>query len=245
MVTGLKAESDASYYTLINDDWDFANGPVRSTGGRFSMGVKPSVYLNFKEKENFIRDTLTDPEVIESYSSLYKLRTNAWGLDFVSGYSWEKPVNLYWQHSFSADIAYSLYYKSLDEKNYFADTLSSKTGSKIESPNLSLNIGYKVGYYPNTRTMVTLGIYAAYSQFWGNQITNDENEIDIGNILLENNLQFSCYYYISPQLRLTINIGSHYEFTKQNQQQPEDVTGDEFKHNFRNMLDAGLTYSIF
>jgi hypothetical protein len=244
-VRGLKAESDASYYTLINDNWDFASGPVRSTGSRFSVGISPSMDFSFDENENIIRDTLNSAAVIENYSNIYKAKYDTWKMDFVTGYIWEKPANLYWQHTISANLLYSLYYQTFNMKNYNHDTLTYETESKIDSPNLGLNVGYKIGYYPNSRTQVTLDINSMYQQFWGNQVTNEVNEIDIGNIHVENDIQLYCYYYLSPQLRLSVDFSSIYTFTKQNQQQPENVTGDEIKHHFQNSFGAGLVYSIF
>ena len=152
---------------------------------------------------------------------------------------------MFWQHSISADFAYSLYKQTFELKSYNMDTLSSKTETEIDSPNLEVNAGYKLGFYPNSRTQVTLSVNAGYNQFWGNQVTNDENEIDIGSITLVNSVQLHCYYYISPQLRFSLNLGSTYTYLKQNQEMPEDTTGDETRNDFRNNISASLTYSIF
>jgi hypothetical protein len=248
-VRGLKAESDASYYTLINDNWDFASGPIRSAGGRFSLGIAPAIDYVYIENENLIRDTLAGSSVIESYSNFGKSKTNAWSLDFMTGYTWEKPTSLYWQHTFNTELAYSLYNQTYKYKNYTHDTLNFETETTIDSPNLQVNISYFIGYYPNSRTQITLSASTAYQQYWGQQISKDDNEnenkIDTGNILVDNSLQLSCYYYLSPQLRLTVSIGSYYNFSKQNQGQPEDVEGDESEHNLHNSIYAALVYSIF
>ena len=58
IVKGLKGQSDASYYTLINDNWDYAAGPSRSSGRRFSIGLVPGLGTLFNEWMFYNRDTL-------------------------------------------------------------------------------------------------------------------------------------------------------------------------------------------
>lgn len=246
-VRGLKAESDASYYTLINDDWDFANGPVRSAGGKFSVGVTPTFGYSFHENEYFQRDTLFDPDIIENTSNLNNSRSDRWAIDFNTGYIFEMPSSLYWQHTFVTSLSYELYRNTYKSKEFDYDTLTTESSLETDSPRLKFGIGYKLGYYPNSRTQISLGINSNYVQQWGTQIQNenDENSNDIGQILVSNNIQLNCYYYISPQLRFTLDITSAYNFTKDNQSQPEDVTGDRFEHQFVNRINAKLTYSIF
>ncbi|NTV83198.1 MAG: hypothetical protein HGA23_02720 [Bacteroidales bacterium] len=244
-VLNLKAESDASYYTLLNDNWDNANGPVRSAGGRFSVGLAPELELTLQENEQFWRDTLYDPAVKESYSNWSEDRFNAWGLDFVSGYTWEKPANLYWQHTIDAGLVYSLYQWTFNMKDFEKDSLVLNTETRANSPNARVHLGYNIGYYPNSRTQITMGINTAYNQFWGDEVTNGGDEIDIGRVLVNNSLHLTCYYYISPQVRFMLSLFSNYSYIKQNQDQPESETGDAFNHDFQNSISASLFYSIF
>lgn len=244
-VTGLKAESDASYYTLINDNWEFSSGPVRRAGGRFSIGLVPQLNMTFEENERFWRDTLNNPAVIETYSDRSNSGMDAWGLDFLTGYTLEKPASLYWQHTIDASLAYSLYHQNVDFKNYEKDSLINKEGSRTNSPNILLDLGYKVGYYPNSRTQIMLGINTSFNQYWGNQVYNDENEVDVGLIFVKNHIHLSCYYYFSPQLRLMLGMNSIYSFTSRDQAQSGEENAEEFIHDFQNSISASLTYSIF
>lgn len=246
-VLDLKAQSDASYYTLLNDNWDNSNGPVRKTGGRFSIGVVPDIDLTVSRYELFYRDTITigDPVRIESYSQKRDNRTDSWGLDAVTGYIWEKPTSLYWQHTVNADLAYSLYHKQIDNKIYDRDTLTSEEKSRLDSPNLKLEIGYFIGYFPNSRTNVRLGINSSFNQYWGDEKINDDPEKDVGKIQVDNRLYLSCYYYISQQLRFSFHVSSLYSFVKKNQELPNDEFGKEKTHNLQNSIGASLTYSIF
>lgn len=244
-VTGLKAESDASYYTLINDNWEFSSGPLRRTGSRFSIGLVPQLNMTFEENERFWRDTLNNPVVIETYSDRNNLGMDAWGLDFQTGYTWEKPASLYWQHTIDASLAYSLYHQNMNFKNYEKDSLIYELKSRTNSPNILLDLGYNVGYYPNSRTQIMLGINTNFNQYWGDQVINDENEIDAGKIIVNNNIHLTCYYYFSPQLRLMLGMNSIYSFTRHNQAQSGEENAEEFIHHFQNSISASLTYSIF
>jgi len=244
-VMDLKAQSDASYFTLLNDNWDNANGPVRKTGGRFSLGLVPGIELSLGESKNFYRDTLNDPEVIESFMNKNNTRFDSWRLDFVARYLWEKPTSLYWQHSVYTDLAYSLYNMQVISKNYVKDSLTDEQKSRLNSPNLKLRLNYTIGYYPNSRTNIRLGINTVLYQYWGDEKINDDPKMDVGKTLINSGLFLSCYYYISPQLRFSLNVSSSYSFTKKNQELPDDVYGDEITHYLNNNIGASLTYSIF
>jgi len=244
-VLDLKAQSDASYYTLLNDNWDYAGGPVRRTGSRFSIGLVPDIDMFFIGSEVFYRDTINNPNVIESYTHKSDERTDSWGVDFVTGYVWEKPANLYWQHTVNADLSYSLFYQKMNSKIYDMDILTDELKSRLNSPNLKLRLRYAIGYYPNSRTHFILGINTSFNQYWGDEKISDDPEKDVGKTLVNSDLYLACYYYISPQLRFSLNINSTYLFTKKNQELPDDVYGDAITHYLNNNIGARLTYSIF
>jgi len=244
-VLDLKAQSDASYFTLINDNWDNGNGPVRKTGGRFSIGLMPAVDLSYNESQDFFRDTINNPDIIESYSHKNTTHNDSWNLDAIAGYEWQKPANLYWQHTVNTGIAYSLYYEQENSKVFDMDTLTSEQKRRLNTPNLKIDLGYTIGYYPNSRTSIKLGIETSLEQYWGNEKVNDDPETDAGRTLLNNDLYLSCYYYISPQVRLSVNINSAYLFSKTNQPLPDEEYGYRTSHDLHNSVSASLTYSIF
>jgi hypothetical protein len=244
-VLDLKARSDASYFTLLYDNWDNSAGPVRKTGGRFSVGLMPAIDLSFHKFQEFYHDTLNNPDVLESYTNKSTSQDNSWNLDVVAGYVWEKPANLYWQHSVNTAIAYSLYYEQMKNKVYYMDTLTSEQNSRLNSPNIKLDVGYTIGYYPNSRTSIKLGIITSYNQFWGEEEKTDLEDRDAGRIIVNNDLVLSCYYYISQQVRFSMYISSAYSFNKEKQIQPGDDYGYEITHDFQNRIGASITYSIF
>jgi hypothetical protein len=121
-VLDLKAESNASYYTLLNDNWDNANGPVRRTGGRFSVGFMPGIDLYYNESRTYLRDSLNNPDVIESYTNRSTNQNDSWNMDAIASYAWDKPVNLYWQHTAIPALLIP-YIQTDDSKIYEFDTL--------------------------------------------------------------------------------------------------------------------------
>lgn len=244
-VLDLKARSGASYYTLLNDNWDNANGPVRSSGGRFSIGLDPEIYLSFNESKFFYYDTLNGSDVVEDYSSKNTSHTNSWGMDFITGYTWEKPVNLYWQHTINARLAYLLYHRKINQKYYAMDSLINDVESEFNNPNLRLNLGYSIGYYPNSRTHFRLDLNSGYYMYWNEYIIDDQPITEEDRSVISNAINLSCYYYISPQLRFSLFISSNYSFTMQKQELPDDINGEETRHNLQNNIGASLTYSIF
>lgn len=244
-VLDLKAQSDASYFTLVYDNWDNSFGPVRKTGGRFYVGLMPEIDLSFHNYQEFYYDTLDNSEAIEDYTNKNTTQDDSWNMDVVTGYVWEKPASLSWQHSVITGVAYSLYYKQMNSKVYDFDTLTSEQSSRLNSPNIRFDVGYTIGYYPNSRTSIKLGMITSYNQFWGEEKETDMADRDAGKIIISNDLNLTCYYYISQQVRLSVNISSKYLFNKQNQVQPLDESGYEITHNLQNSFGASLTYSIF
>jgi hypothetical protein len=245
-VKGLKSQSNASYYTLINDNWDYADGPVRSTGGRFSFGVAPSVGLDFSSSETFQRDSLDNGEMLyTSYGSESNIKD--WALAFLAGYIYERPTSLHWQHTFRANAAYSLYNQDHNSKNFNDSVDYYNSTTRTDSPELALDVLYRIGYYPNSRTQIALNVYSNYYQVWGNAIQDNDEvmKTDLGSQRMHSSAELNCYYYISPQLQLTIGGGSTYTYTFNNKANQNDTYGDRQNQHLRNYITAGLVYKVF
>ena len=230
---GLKAQSDASYFTILNDDWDFASGPVRRTGGRFSIGFAPNIDWSYLYSNRTYQDTLPGSGAMVEYDNAGKTRENNWGVDFITAYTWEKPVNLYWQHSVNTSLAYALFYEDLRMKNYDHDTLSFEYNRQVDSPNLRLIAGYRLGYYPNSRTELTLDINGTVGQYWETLRSEDTDDQEFNALEAGYDISFHCYYYISEQLRLTVNITNIYHHNQDSFTGNSEITGtsNEFQHH--------------
>jgi hypothetical protein len=241
-VMGLKARSGASYYTILNDDWDFASGPVRRTGGRFSAGIAPKIQWSYYYSDRTYYDSTIAPPS-KYYGSTSKNYSTSWGMDFLTAYTWEKPANLYWQHSVNATLAYSLNYEDLRIDNYLNDTLEYDFDRDLNSPALNLIAGYRLGYYPNSRTELTLDINTYLVYNWQNYDFGDWEGQDFNTIEAGYDIGFGCYYYISERLRLTVNISEIYSY---NHYYLVDNTGDNnTSNNFNTSFGAGFLYKIF
>ncbi len=239
---GLKARSEASYFTILNDDWDFANGPIRKTGGRFSVGIIPNILwsYHYSNTNTEFEDTPPAPIIVDLTTKSWQ---SLWGIDFKAGYIWEKPANLYWQHTIIVNLAYALEYDDRISKSYRMDTLSNDFRYETDSPNLELTAGYRLGFYPNTRTELVLGINNILGQRWEKVTTGNLEDMKANTFEFAHELNLNCYYYISEQLRLTVTIQNtynhdHYTF-------PDYPDSKNAEHKLKTSFGAGLVYKIF
>ncbi len=246
-VLGLKGQSDASYYTLLNDNWDNSNGPVRMAGHRFSFGIDPGFSTYYQQSTKFYNDTLAGSGTanVISYFDENNQRSNSWALGALVRYECEKPVNLYWQKSTFIQLGYSLNNNHSLIKTYATSELYNEYEVTMDRPNLQLQLSHSVGYFPNSRTSITLGAFTDIGQYWVNHKYDDEPERVENQFNLGAGLNLNCSYYFSPQLRFTINASGMYSYLKLTQ---EIESGDDIvlsQNRFKNFLNAGFTYSLF
>ena len=185
-------ESDATYFTTLNDYWEYGNGPVRSSGTRFSVALLPGYY--FYDYNN----NQSDP----AYYRLIKYSLSA--LSFAGGmeFKHEKPINLYWQNSLDLNCYFGIIEGKLNQKTY-------SVKNTIRIPNIQLGLFQTIGFYPNTRTDVSIGYSIQYVQFFDktdlqNDIVGEEGK---GAKAATN---ISVNYYISPKFRLNIASSFYY-----------------------------------
>ncbi len=246
-VLGLKGQSDASYYTLLNDNWENSNGPVRMAGHRFSFGIDPGFSTYYQNSAHFFNDTLASSGYanIMSYSKKQNQRTNSWNLGALVRYECEKPVNLYWQKSTFIQLGYSLNNDHTLNKYYATGELLNENETIFFKPDLQFQLSHTVGYFPNSRTSITLGAFTDIGQYWGDMKYNNGIEMGVNQFDLEAGLNLNCSYYFSPQLRFTINASGMYSYLKRTQ----EVTGsDDFvssQNRLKSYFNASFTYSIF
>lgn len=242
----LKSQSDASYYTLLNDNWDFAQGPVRESGSRFSVGLSPNFIHYFSSESFYYQDTVTLSGTNNlNYTDKSDHQRNTKGLDFIAAYKLERPTNLYWQHSTNILAGYSLLKSQYDDKAFLNDSLTSDISHFYHKPNLQLQISHKIGYYPTSRTSIILGLDANYQQYWNRESLNDEAEVKTRISSLEGGLNLNCSYYFSPQLRLSIYVNSLYNYDYSNQDGVAQSSTITKENKFYALYSARLTYSLF
>ena len=197
---GIREHSGASYFMILNDDWNYANGPIRQSGHRFAFGVTPG-YSN-----NHVKMTRDDILNSSSPSSSQTISTNKAQLstfDIGAYYYLEKPVNLTWQHSTIVSLGYEL--EKQVNNNSTDPVQSSDYKTTVYDPNLHLSLERIYGYYPSSRTNLALdfkisGLYSMENQKDTTEMKNNQLKLS-ASVFLKGN------YYFSPQLRLNLNAG--------------------------------------
>jgi hypothetical protein len=242
---GLKGQSDASYYTLINDNWDNSNGPVRATGRRFSIGITPGFSTEFDKSIDYSVDT-TSSTAFSYLKSKNTDQLDSWNLDAIAQFVCERPINLTWQRSTTASMGYSLYNSNSIYKTYNDDVLTVEIKESEKTPNFSVGITHSYGYYPNSRTSIKFGANAFLQQYWHDRKTDDGLTINNDETNINSNLFLNCNYYFSPQLRFSVYINEAYQFTKEIVNGTEGNPNDIIKENyFTSHINASITYSLF
>jgi hypothetical protein len=175
------------YFAVLNDQWDYASGPVRESG--FSINAGIDNYASFSKYSDESIVTGNTPSKNEQSSNLYRIG------GFVKAKK-AKPVNLYWQNSFEIGASVGREFnrnpKEKDSPVY-----------NYESDIVKTNLRYSWQYLPNSRTTLGLDINGTYQYSSGERNSGIAN----GNYSMKG-YNFSIYpafninYYVSPQLRI-------------------------------------------
>ncbi len=234
---GLAGSTDAAYFTSINDNWNFANNPIRNNGHRLYAGVDASLgynYLNninhkIQPQDSKTENTVTDKTI---------------GLFLVAGYDYEKPVNLKWQNSADLSAKFGMLQQLQHSKLSF-DTSSFYTEA---IPSVQLSAGYGWGYYPNSRTWLTLKWWLLSG--WEKQKRGESYDTrkDLQNSFYAyTGPQFQAYYYLSERLRLSLTVNGEFrlEGTKYTYELAEGQPDRNKSKWWNQQVNAGLTYGLF
>jgi hypothetical protein len=239
---GIVSNPDAVYFTSLNDNWEYANNPIRFSGHRLFTGLSGNFgYTHMNESgENHIPDNLTNERTIEQKEP---------GLFLVLGYSYEKPTSLKWQNSANirASIGISRHYENLtvrqDPNPETETSLYQET-----SPAVNLSAEYGFGYYPNSRTWMQFVWYLQSS--WDKNMegtTNADKEHSLNDLSMYTGPQLNAYYYLSPKLRLSFYYHGYFNFdnTTHIYGFPEGSPEKETTNQWSQSVSAVLTYSLF
>jgi hypothetical protein len=222
---------DINYFAVLNDQWDYASGPSRTSGFSVNTGIEDNVIFSRSSQK-----TANNGEIpIKSTSHV-----NTY---YIGGFilvKYAKPVNLYWQTSASFKTSYGFEFtrnpqdKNNSEVNYRTNIFDA-------------NMSYSVQYLPNSRTSIRLSLAGDYKNSKGGRTISDPNPLDFQ--MKENqfsiNAAFNMYYYISPQLRLQfVSNLSNYNYLNLN----SNNTAPDIKilsNSFHNDFSLTLIYSFF
>lgn len=177
---GYLSKEDVDYYTTLYDYWLYGGLHQRLSGFQTEVEVQPG-YVH--EKTNTGGAPVTD----------------AFRLNARVGLRYEKPIDLYKQHSASASFDYSFmksFYSYPDEK--WRDSRNKNTNFK------HLNLSYYFGYYPTSRTHLRIGLEENL------HLTHD-GWSDESDTYTDTSLNLKAYYYLSPQLRLDLSANLNFQ----------------------------------
>jgi hypothetical protein len=233
---------DAAYFTSLNDNWDFANNPVRYSGNRLFTGIEGNWGYNYRN--NFARFQQDDNYIIET-----TIKGNSAGVYFVTGLNHENPKNIRWQNSasFKAGIGIRQYSETEKERNDMTnDTESSAYADAV--PSIQLSAEYGFGYYPNSRTWLTLNWWLLSG--WDKEMSGNTKaeKTDLQNSFYTyTGPQFRAYFYLSQKLRLNLAFNGELRvnYAKYTYNVPEGEDTNKTTTWWNQQINATLTYSLF
>jgi len=222
---GLIESGNITYYTLLNDNWDYASGPARQSGFRISAGISPEYYYeNFegKSEENYY-----NPDTSYTDQTQQKYRNS--GGSLLLRVNYEKPLNLNWQLSASNELATLKLFSKDFESNVYSDTTQKYNRIAIND-----RIYASLSYYPNSRTTMSVFI-SEYFSYWKKMPVGGENTKEIS---LTSRLGINIDYYISPRIRLDVYTSIYHLFIRD--RELTESSTKEFECHF----GASLVYKL-
>ncbi|MCE5332310.1 MAG: hypothetical protein LLF95_09235 [Bacteroidales bacterium] len=226
---GLLNKSDAAYFTTLYDNWLYGAAFERKSGQTFEFQINGSIRNDYSKTEtNF---TLPD-SVYWSKSNSNQVRG-----ELALVYAFEKPFKLNWQHSANASLRASLIPVEHKNSNSTSDT---ENISSYDNRDISLWGNYKLGYYPNSRTNLQLGISQSVGRSFQKNTTANVDEEQIKNFNAQTVLDFSTYYYLSPQLRISGTVSAVKNYYKNNY-----IVSILKGNNFNAHFNLTLNYAFF
>ena len=225
---------DAAYFTSLTDNWNYANNPVRYSGKRIFTGIDANYIYNYNYNQN------------EYNLSESKEHHSLTGLFLVAGMNFENPISLSWQNSANLKIGAGIHQQIDYRKNLVAITETNYYLSA--KPSLSLAADYGFGYYPNSRTWLTIRWWLQSG--WDKEMdgnTKKEKEDLQNRFYTYTGPQFNAYYYLSEKLRLNLTFDGTFRFENQKYTY-EVIAGNPVKTTttyWNQQVRVTLTYSLF
>jgi opacity protein-like surface antigen len=196
----LSMEYIMDYVTTLEDFWVHGN-ESRHSGWRMSLYATPVYSFESVKIRNWLNGNITE----DIYRNDHILSTR-FGINF----AYEKPINLYWQNSFSSSLEYRLQNTKRNRKNNLRDEKHKDPPVLLQG--FSYSLGQQISYHPTTRTSAFVNYGLSYAFF--KQITNHSEDLMIEGI--GHNLGVSAgagvSYFLSPQLQLNLLTSLHYDF---------------------------------
>lgn len=235
---GFVSSFDATYFTSLNDNWDYANNPERNSGWSIYTGIESDFgYYNTKNH--------TDYKVPVQDLAEYTYNQKTLRGFIVAGLNYEKPINLKWQKSAYVKARFGSAYQLSSQTNTNQDDINNFQGT---TPSFDLSASYGYGYYPNSRTWLTAGWN--FSSSYGKQFTGtskEDKENSKNSFYTYTGPNVKAYYYLSERLRLSLSFYGRFQIENENYiaNIPEVSDNNQTKTAWNHELTASLSYSLF
>jgi len=239
---GIVSNANATYFTSLNDNWAYANNPIRENGHRLFTGLEASFgysyhyeYLKSGIPADLIRETTNKDKMAE--------------LIMVLGYSYEKPTSRRWQNfaNIKGTAGIHQYYQNHISRT--DPTPETETNLYTEAaPAIKLTGDCGFGYYPNSRTWLSFRWWLNSS--WEKKMegaTKAEKTDLQNNFNINTGPQLYAYYYLSEKLRLSFSYNGQFNFDnyKYTSDIPEGSVDKATRTFWNQSAYAALTYSLF
>jgi len=239
---GIVSAPDATYFTSLNDNWGYSNNPIRYSGHRIYTGLDANFRYMYHNDylEKIIPDDLTNARTTKYKSA---------GLFMVLGYAYEKPTSRKWQNS--AGIRGTIGYHQNSENRIIRNDPNPDTEENFYTeyfPSVNLNGIYGFGYYPSSRTWLTLNWWIRTG--WDKEMDGDskaDKENISNNFNTSTGPQINAYYYLSEKLRLSFSYNGQFNFFnfKYTSNIPDGSPDKAINKYWTQYVSAALTYSLF
>ena len=236
---GIASTSAIKYFTIINDNWVYANRFQRMSGSRWS------VLGDFTGNSAFsvYRSKASDTSSISTrrYQSNYLYS----GLSF--NYAWSKQLGLKAQRSFNAKAS-SGYNFTTQQYSYSSDNQSSTDNkNKPDRLNSAITIDYGYLYQPNTRTyiQVELNLSTTYNySLYGSRVSNpDHSKYDQFQTQLTPRL--SVFKFFNPHFNYNLTASMPAVSTVSKNSGDKRLTDINSSYQFPLTVNMGFTYTFF
>lgn len=228
---GIIENEDIEYYTALRDQWDYSSLPVRLSGFRIRLGMDNSYSDLLDFDDGMTRGFPNTEDEIKRVLSYYGLFLEM---------KYHKPHNLYWQSA--AYIRLNSINVRLDSETDDDDFLSN-----YSSKNLAFEVGYKLSFIPNSRTIVTFNLDA--EQLYEDIIPDNLSGYPDGSMIKTNTFFFDSgifiNYYISPKFRLALGGSFGYMPERLVVDTGTDTDNKLYQRLQDRNISIGLVYKFF
>lgn len=213
------SKTDITYFSILNDIWEYAQTNNRGSGNRFETGIIPVYNLDYQKE-----DVQKIPSLMESMDQIYGIYGE---FSFVR----ERPLNYTWQSDLISSITIGYAKEHVEYINNSFENLTQNNYLKG-----LLNLSWRIGYYPNTRTYASIVPYVSISY-------NDKIDMDSEIWGLNTGLRFHTYYYVSPRFRLAFEADLIYYNNFDYSTPSSNSYYKDYLNNYR-VTEQRLTYNV-